>query len=309
QRWERLANELPNAEIPKKVLSEVDRTTSLLRDLLSIGFDCITTDDKTIFHDIQEFLEKFQPDAVKNLRYQKPKIPLFEFLGIEKQIRASFGKTVNLSNGSYLVIEHTEALHVIDVNSGSSKPIEESPEENSLRINLEAAAEVARQLRLRDMGGIIVVDFIDLKKPENKKLIFEQLSKEMSKDRAKHTILPMSKFGLIQLTRQRVRPEINIVTTEVCPSCNGRGLIQSSMVIADEIETNIEYLIRNGKHSSLKIVANPFVVAFFQTGFPTRQWKWFFKYWKWIELKADPNIPFTVVRYYDRHDDELKLIN
>lgn len=307
KKWEDMSYSLVGVEPPVKVLSEIDRTATIVRDMLSVGFESIYTDDQTIFNDLQEYLKKEHPDQAKILRFHKSKISLFEAFGIEKQIKASFGKTVNVTGGSYLIIEHTEALHVIDVNSGSTRLVEDSPEGNALKINMEAATEISRQLRLRDMGGIIVVDFIDLRKPDNKRLVYEHLVKEMEKDRAKHTVLPMSKFGLIQITRQRVRPEMNIVTTEMCPSCNGTGKIMPSILIVDEIENNIDYLIRKIKASSISLYVHPFIEAFLKSGWPSHRMKWFFKYKKWIPVKTDSSLPLTSVKYYNASGEELKF--
>ena len=203
--------------------------------MLSQGFDAIHTDDKQSYDEIQDYLKTTQPEILKGLKMHKGKTSLFQAKGIEKQIKASFGKVASMANGAYLIIEHTEAMHVIDVNSGSKNLRNQTLEETALKVNLESANEIARQLRLRDMGGIIVVDFIDLKKADNRKILNERLKKVMKADRAKHSILPMSKFGLVQITRQRVRPQIDIQTSEVCPSCNGTGKIQASILIADEI--------------------------------------------------------------------------
>lgn len=306
-KWENLVSGLVGANPPTKVMSEIDRTSGLLRDMLSIGFDAIYTDDVNIYNDLRDYLDKNQPDNKKILHYKKSKGQLFETYGIEKQIKSAFGKTVNLSSGSYLVVEHTEALHVFDVNSGSQRMNEGLPEDNALRINLEAASEVARQLRLRDMGGIIVVDFIDQKDFDNRKKIYQFLKEEMSRDRAKHTVLPMSRFGLMQITRQRVRPEVNIITDENCPSCGGTGKIRPSILIADEIENNVEFLLRKSKIRRLKLMVNPFIAAFFTNGFISRQFKWFFRYGKWIAIDANSSVPFTKVRYFDEKDDEIKL--
>lgn len=308
QKWELMVSTLSSARPPIKVLSEMDRTSSILRDMLSIGFDAIFTDDTGIYNDILEYLTQHQPDNKKMLTLKKPRSgSLFEDFGIEKQIKMAFGKTVNLNNGSYLVVEHTEALHVFDVNSGSQRLTEGSPEENSFRINLDAATEISRQLRLRDMGGIIVVDFIDQKDSNNRRRIYEQLVEEMSRDRARHTILPMSKFGLIQITRQRVRPEVNIVTDENCPSCSGTGKIRPSILISEEIENNIDFLLRKNKTKKLKLMVHPFVEAFFTKGWFSRQMKWFLKYGKWISILPSNSIPFTKVKYFDENEEEIKL--
>ncbi|MEM7659636.1 MAG: Rne/Rng family ribonuclease, partial [Bacteroidota bacterium] len=200
-KWWKMANSLPTSKPPSKVLSEHTRTTSILRDMLSLGFDAIHTDDPTAYADIQSYLKERQPELLKGLRLHKGKIPLFQSMGLEKQIKASFGKVASMANGAYLVIEHTEAMHVIDVNSGSKNLNNQTLEQTALKVNMEAASEIARQLRLRDMGGIIVIDFIDLKKADNRKILNDHFRKVMKVDRAKHSILPMSKFGLVQVTR------------------------------------------------------------------------------------------------------------
>jgi ribonuclease G len=306
-RWQTLEQELVTARPISKVLSEIDRTSGLLRDMLSIGFDSIITDDKEVYDDICQYVDTNLPELRKGVQLKSTRQGLFEHMGVERQIKALFGKTVNMHNGAYLVIEHTEALHVIDVNSGSMRAPELSPEDNALRINTEAAEEIARQLRLRDMGGIIVVDFIDMRKEENKRKVFQALKDEMAKDRARHTILPMSRFGLIQITRQRVRPEVNIITEEVCPSCNGTGKIQPAILLVDEVRRNLDYLLTKHKAKTLTLQVNPFLAAFFTKGLPSERMRWFFKYRKWVRIAAANNLPFTQVRYYGEGGEEIKL--
>jgi len=307
-KWNDMAKALQRAKPPAKVLSENNRATSILRDMLSQGFDSIHTDDPQSHVEIEEYLKAYQPNMLKGLKFHKSKTPLFNAMGLEKQIKASFGKVASMSNGSYLVIEHTEAMHVIDVNSGSKNLKNKTLEETALKTNMEAAEEIARQLRLRDMGGIIVVDFIDLKRPENRRIFNDHFRKVMKKDRAKHSILPMSKFGLVQITRQRVRPQINIQTSELCPSCNGTGKIQASILIADEISNNVDFLIRQNKEKKLTIRVNPFVAAYLKQGlFKSPQFQWFHTYWVWVRIKPDASLPFTKVKYYNSNNEEIKF--
>ncbi|MEL6842296.1 MAG: ribonuclease E/G, partial [Bacteroidota bacterium] len=201
-----------------------------------------------------------------------------------------------------------EAMHVIDVNSGSKNLSHKTLEETALRTNMEAATEIARQLRLRDMGGIIVVDFIDLKKSENRRILNDHFRKVMKEDRAKHSILPISKFGLVQITRQRVRPQIDINTTEVCPSCNGTGKIQPSILIADEISNNIDFLIRQNKEKTLTLRVNPYVEAFLKRGFfKSYVFTWFHTYWMKIKVISDSSLGFTEVKYFNSNNEEIKL--
>jgi ribonuclease G len=220
-------------------------------------------------------------------------------------VKAAFGKTVSLNSGAYLVIEHTEALHVVDVNSGY-KNAGASQEDNSLQTNLEAAQEIARQLRLRDIGGIIVVDFIDMKLPENKKKLHEAMEGFMADDRARHSILPISKFGLMQITRQRMKPEIDIKTDEECPACHGSGKISSTLLLEDDINKNLEYLLTHG-HKGLTIAVHPIFFAFLTKGLPSIRMKWSIRYKQWIKIKADNTLHITGFKFFDTHGDEIKL--
>ncbi|MFN9710248.1 MAG: ribonuclease E/G, partial [Bacteroidota bacterium] len=230
----------------------------------------------------------------------------FDIFGITKQVKASFGKTVNLASGAYLVIEHTEALHVVDVNSGY-KSVSANQEENALQTNLEAAAEIARQLRLRDIGGIIVVDFIDMKLPENKRKLAEAVEQLMKADRAKHAILPISKFGLMQITRQRMKPEVKINTQEICPSCSGSGKVASTLVLEDEIEKNLNYLVMQ-KHKDLVLTVHPIMEAYLRKGFPSRRMRWSWKYKQKIRVKSDNNYHLTEYHFFDGNEEEIKMM-
>ena len=210
---------------------------------------------------------------------------------IQLQIKGAFGKNVTIKNGTYLVIEHTEALHVIDVNSGKKVDAKKNQEENALEVNIEAAKEIARQLRLRDMGGIIVVDFIDQKFEKNRKLLFESLKKAMSTDKAKHNILPPTKFGLIQITRQRVRPALTIDTLEKCPMCDGGGKIDSSLLLIDQIENKIANLTVI-KSNKIQIATHPFVASYINKGwfFSSIRHKWENKFKKTIKVVGDDRL-------------------
>lgn len=308
EKWDWIVEALAEAQPPRKLLSEMDRTTSILRDMLSVGFDAIYTDDERAYQDIKEYLEANQPENKNNLTMRRTRTGLFESMGVDRQIKSLFGKNVNLHNGAYLVIEHTEALHVIDVNSGSARAsMGEDPETGVLRTNIAAAEEVARQLRLRDMGGIIVVDFIDLRRMENRRKVYEKLEEEMAADRARHTILPMSRFGLIEITRQRVRPEVNIVTDEQCPTCHGSGKIQPSILLVDAIENNLDYLFQKNRAKKVKLIVNPFLASYLKYGFPSHQHRWLLRYRKWVKVQGSQAAPFTSVRYFDENEEEIRL--
>ena len=198
-------------------------------------------------------------------------------------------------------------MHVIDVNSGNRTASKENQEENAFQVNKEAAKEIARQLRLRDMGGIVVIDFIDMHRPNNRKDLFDYLRSEMSYDRAKHTILPPSKFGLVQITRQRVRPEMNIVTSEVCPACNGTGTIRPTILLLDDIENNFNYILDEQNEKNITLVVHPYIEAYIKKGFISRQWKWFKKYGQWIKVKSNPAYQITEFHFFSAKDEEIKL--
>ncbi len=303
--WEKIQQNLIGAVAPTRILSEEGKTNSILRDLLSEDFNRIVVNDKNIFNETKAYLQKIAPEKSDILTFHSNGSPVFDSFGVTRQVKASFGKTVNLPSGAYLILEHTEALHVIDVNSGY-KSVSNNQEQNALETNLEAAAEIARQLRLRDIGGIIVVDFIDMKLPENKRRLADQMEKFMKIDRAKHAVLPISKFGLMQITRQRMKPEMNINTMEMCPTCEGTGKISSTLVLEDEIEKNLNYLIMQ-KHKGLTIEVHPILHAYLTKGFPSKRlrWRWKFKQ----KIKIRPNTSFHLVefRFLDNTDEEIKL--
>src|SRR4051812_36799606 len=304
--WHLIQKNLKSASPPTKILSEQDKTTSILRDLLTEDFNRIITNDKNIYNDTISYIQKIAPGRQEIVSYHVNGLPIFDQFGITKQVKGSFGKTVNLPSGAYLIIEHTEALHVIDVNSGY-KSISNNQEENALETNLEAAEEIARQLRLRDIGGIIVVDFIDMKMPENKKKLLEAMEEFMRPDRAKHAVLPISKFGLMQITRQRMKPEMNINTQEVCPTCYGTGKIASTLILEDEIEKNLNYLITHS-HRNLTLAVHPIVHAYLTKGWLwSKVSKWKRKFKETITLKPDTNYHLTEFRFFDSNGEEIKI--
>ncbi|MEM9417304.1 MAG: Rne/Rng family ribonuclease, partial [Bacteroidota bacterium] len=243
KKWEEGVKKLPTAAPKDLIIGEMNRASSILRDMLNESFDNIVVDDKEVYNEIKQYIHKIAPEKEKIVRQYRGKSKVFEHFGIEKQLKTLFGQTVNLPSGGYLIIEHTEAMHVVDVNSGNKTTTGENQEEMVLQVNLAAAKEVARQLRLRDMGGIIVVDFIDMKNPEHKKEVYQQMKAHLKEDRSKTTVLPISRFGVMQLTRQRVRPEMNVVTKEQCPACGGTGKIDAAIAVAEQIERDLQLVV------------------------------------------------------------------
>lgn len=304
-KWEHIFQELKNAHPPHKVLGEVDRVSALLRDLLNEEFTAIYVNDQNLFNEISQYVQTIAPHKKDIVKFYDSKLPIFDVFGVEKQIKSLFGKTVYLKSGAYLIIEHTEALHVFDVNSGNRAKSNASQEENALEVNLEAAEEIARQLRLRDMGGIIVIDFIDMYNADNRQLLYNRLKELMKTDRAKHTILPPSKFGLVQITRQRLRPEVNIEVLEVCPSCSGTGKIQPSVLFVDQIEKTLHYIITDLKEKNITIAVHPYIEAYLTKGIWNKlnQWRW--KYKQWIKILPMDSYGFMEYRFFNQIGEEI----
>lgn len=298
ERWKTMCKRIPNTNTPTKILSELNRASSILRDVMNESFTNIVTNDETLKVEIKEYLQEIYPEKEKIVKLHKSTVPIFEKYGIERQIKTSFGKTVSMSKGAYLVIEHTEALHVIDVNSGNRSNKAGSQEDTALEVNLISATEIARQLQLRDMGGIIVVDFIDMHKAENRNKLFQHLKEQMALDRTKHKILPPTKFGLVQITRQRVRPELSIKTTE--PNPNKDGQVEAPIVLLDKIEADLEKFISKLERSKstnkkIQLHIHPFIAAYLTKGVNSVRFKWYLKHKKWITII--PRDAYTYLYY------------
>jgi len=307
KKWKALSSKLQSAKAPQKIVSELDRTSALLRDVLNESFNSVAVDDQDLYEDIRSYITQIAPKKADIVKLYKGRKHIYENFGIDKQIKNSFGKTVTIKSGVYLIIEHTEALHVIDVNSGHRVNKEQNQEQNALAVNLEAAAEIARQLRLRDMGGIIVIDFIDMHDARNRRSLYQKLKEEMDKDHAKHTILPPSKFGLVQITRQRVRPEMTVAVLEKCPTCDGTGEIRSSIMLIDEIENNLSYLIHDQNEAHLTLALHPYLYSFITRGFPSLRVKWYLKFKKWIRLQEMTSYYLLEYHFFNKKGDELKM--
>jgi ribonuclease G len=305
RKWENAFENLKGIKPPHLLISELNRTSSILRDILNVSFNSITVDDEIIFREIKDYINTIAPEKENIVKLYKGSIPIFEHFGVEKQIKSSFGKTVSFKNGAYLIIEHTEALHVIDVNSGNRSKSVSDQETNAFETNLAAAEEIARQLRLRDMGGIIVVDFIDMQSGDHKQKVTEKLKQAMENDRAKHSILPLSKFGLMQITRQRVRPEMHISTTEKCPTCNGTGEISPSILFVDKIENHIASLLEKEKHKLLVLKLHPYVAAYIRKGFIPLCLKWRFRFKTKIKVISISSYDFLEYHIFNSRGDEI----
>jgi len=307
-KWESILPQLPQAKPPKLLLSEQAKTMTILRDLLNKEFNNIVVNDETIYREIKSYLGSIAKDKVDIVKYHKNGEPIFDAYGVTKQIKSGFGRVVPIKRtGAYLVIEHTEALHVIDVNSGHKMNAEISQEQNALNVNLEATEEIVRQMRLRDLGGIIVIDFIDLRDGKNRKILYEKIKELMKHDSAKHNILPPSKFGLVQITRQRVRPQTNIKVLEKCPVCDGTGQVRSNLLLIDDLEQHLNYLIREQNQKNLTLEVNPFVYAFLKNGFWNYSRKWCWKYRQRTKIISSSEMHYLQYRFLNVDGEEIKL--
>ncbi len=305
-KWEQIQKQLYKAKSPLKLLSELDKTTSLLRDLVTDSFNKIVVNNKEVYENIKHYLESNAPNQTGIVQHHRSNRPIFDSNGVTRQIKSSFRKTPTMDSGAYIIIEHTEAMHVIDVNSGH-KMSSKNQEDAVLAVNLEAAKEIARQLRLRDIGGIIIIDFIDMRNAENRKKLQREMKQFMKNDRAQHTILPLSKFGLMQITRQRVRPELKINTAEQCPTCAGSGKINASILLVDDIERDLNLIMQSRSKSKVLLLVHPYIEAFLKKGFITKPMRWYLEYQKWIRVKGDNTFHIMEYKFFDENEDEIRM--
>ena len=305
ERFETAFKHIREIEPPKLILGEIDRTSAFLRDILNPSFENIYVNDIRLSKEIKHFLSNIAPEKEDIVKYVSPEIPILDHFGVDKQIKSSLGKTVSFKNGAYLIIEHTEAFHVIDVNSGNRTKLGDDQETNALEVNLAAAEEVARQLQLRDMGGIIVIDFIDMAHADNRQKLFDKMKACMELDRAKHTILPLSKFGLMQITRQRVRPEMTVDTTETCPVCHGTGKAEAAVLILDKIEDKLEYIVREKKCKNIILKVHPFIGAYLKKGIISQRCKWAFRFHASIRVIDVPSYYIYEYHFYNHYNQEF----
>lgn len=305
-KWETIYAELKGAKPPVKCLSELNKTKSLIRDFWNESFSRIIVNDQRVKEEVISEIKKVAPKKTDIVRYYNGNRPIFDQYGITKQIKSSFGKTATMASGAYLVIESTEAMHVIDVNSGH-KMVSNDQEENALRVNLESAQEIARQLRLRDIGGLIIIDFIDVRRNENKHKLYQAMKRYMEPDNAKHTILPLSKFGLMQITRERVRPAVTISTSEQCPVCAGTGKVNASVLLIDDIKRDLEFIMKSQNPAKLTLKVHAFVDAHLRQGFWSVLMQWRKEYRKWINVEVDSQYHMLQYHFYGDNDEEIRL--
>ena len=299
-RWEdTIAKVQKTTERPQLVFEEQSRSVALIRDLLNPTYDGIFINDETVYNQVRDYVSLIAPEMIDIVKLYNGNVPIFDNFSVTKQIKSGFGRTVNYKRGAYLIIEHTEAMHVVDVNSGTRIKKENGQEANALETNLGAADELARQLRLRDMGGIIVVDFIDMNLAEDRQLLYERMCENMKKDRARHNILPLSKFGLMQITRQRVRPAMDVNVEENCPTCHGTGKIKSSILFTDQLESKIDRLVNQIGIKKFSLHVHPYVAAYINQGLLSLKRQWQMKYGFGVRIVSSQKLAFLQYEFYD----------
>ena len=298
-KWEGAWPKISKNKRVQLLFTEYSKTTTVLRDLFNDTFSNIYVNDRKEFEEISKYISQISPDKEKIVKFYDDKEPIFDHFEVTRQIKSSFGKVVPIKQGAYLVIETTEALNVVDVNSGIRAKTNDQ-EENTYEVNRYAAEEIARQLRLRDMGGIVIVDFIDMDNQDHKNGLFKYMTELMQDDRAKHNVLPLTKFGLMQITRQRIRPVTQIDTTEVCPVCHGTGKISPSLVIDEELERKIAYHTENGVKSFM-LKTGPILGSYISRGFNSFLRKWRRKYK--CKIKHEEVQDFSVLQYEFYNED------
>lgn len=305
--WEESIEKMQHSDPPTLIYEEESRAVSIIRDIFCPSFENIYVNDVETFTQIQNYVALIAPERKDIVKLYAKEMPIFDNFNITKQIKSSFGKTVSFKSGAYIIIEHTEALHVIDVNSGNRSKASSDQETNALDVNLKAADEIARQLRLRDMGGIIVIDFIDMSKQEHRQTLYDHMRQIMANDRARHNILPLTKFGLMQITRQRVRPALDITTSETCPSCYGKGEIQPSLLFTDKLSEKIDYLVNHLKINDFKMYIHPYVDAYIKKGLFSLYGKWRRQYGRRFKIIADQSLAYLQYKVIDAEGKEIDL--
>lgn len=312
ERWENAIEKVKKTrsggyKLPQLVYEETSRTVALLRDLFNPSYENIYVNDEAIYKEIRGYVSLIAPECKDIVKLYKGIVPIFDNFSVTKQIKSSLGRTVTYKHGAYLIIEQTEALHVVDVNSGNRSKSPEGQEVNALDVNLGAADELARQLRLRDMGGIIVVDFIDMNLAENRQKLYERMVENMRNDRARHSILPLSKFGLMQITRQRVRPVMDVNVEETCPTCGGTGKIKPSILFTDSLETKIDTLVNKLGIKHFRLYVHPFVAAYINQGVFSIKRRWQMRYGWGVKIYPNQKLAYLQYAFYDMKGEEILM--
>ncbi len=305
EKWRKTCQQIRKRTAPALLMGEMSRANTIIRDNLDGSFSQICVDDEAMYNEIRTYIRAVDASKERIVKLYRGTVPIFDNFDISRQIKSLFAKYVSLKRGAYLIMESTEAMHVIDVNSGNRTKAEDNQEQTAMEVNLAAAAEISRQIRLRDWGGLIIIDFIDLHKAQNRQLLYEEMQRLMATDKAKHTILPLSKFGLMQITRQRIRPVAVHNTEDICPTCNGTGRIEPTILLDRKIENQISLLTLERGHRYIRLVVSPYVAAFLKRGLFSLRLRWSLRYKAFIKVVADQSVGMVDVLYQDRQGRDI----
>ena len=305
EKWNKICQQIRRHQAPALLMGEMSRANTIIRDSLDGSFTQICVDDEGMYNEIRSYIQSVDPDKVKLVKLYRGSVPIFDNFDISRQIKSLFARYVSLKRGAYLIIESTEAMNVIDVNSGNRTKADDNQEQHVLEVNLAAAAEVARQLRLRDLGGIVIIDFIDMHKAQSRQLLYEEMQRLMATDKARHTILPLTKFGLMQITRQRIRPVAIKDIRELCPTCGGTGKIEPTVLLERTIENQLSLLAEEHGERYVNLVVSPYIAAFLKQGFISLRTRWSMRYKMYISITASQSAGIIEVKYLDRKGDDM----
>ncbi|MBQ7856377.1 MAG: Rne/Rng family ribonuclease [Alistipes sp.] len=305
EKWNKTCQQIRRRQAPSLLMGEMSRANTIIRDNLDGSFSQICVDDEAMYTDIKAYIHSVDPEKEKIVKLYRGTVPIFDNFDITRQIKSLFAKYVSLKRGAYLIIESTEAMNVIDVNSGNRTTADNDHEHTVLEVNMAAAAEIARQLRLRDLGGIVIVDFIDMHTAQSRQTLYEEMKRLMATDKAKHTILPLTKFGLMQITRQRIRPVAVRPVQDVCPTCGGTGKIEPTVLLDRKIENQISLLVQDRGRRFIRLEVSPYVAAYLRKGVLPLVWRWMLKYGVWISVRPSQSLGMVDVCYLDNEGNDL----
>ena len=305
EKWNKTCQQIRRRQAPALLMGEMSRANTIIRDSLDGSFTQICVDDEGMYNEIRSYIASVDPEKVKLVKLYRGSVPIFDNFDISRQIKSLFARYVSLKRGAYLIIESTEAMNVIDVNSGNRTKADDNQEQHVLEVNLAAAAEIARQLRLRDLGGIVIIDFIDMHKAQSRQLLYDEMQRLMATDKARHTILPLTKFGLMQITRQRIRPVAVKDIQEVCPTCGGSGKIEPTVLLERTIENQLSLLAEEHGERYVNLVVSPYVAAFLKLGFVSLRTRWALRYGMFISITASQSAGIVEAKYLDRKGEDM----
>ncbi len=301
--WDKIEKKARKEKGSMLLYKDMGMVSSIIRDLFTPNVNRVIVDSRKLYREITNYLKDVSPYLVPRVELYRGLNPIFDEYGIEKEVNKTLGRKIWLKSGGYILFDQTEALVAIDVNSG--KYIGRgNHDESSLKINLEAADEIARQLRLRDLGGIVVIDFIDMIAEEKRRKLVTEFRKKLRKDRAKTSTTMISEFGLIEMTRERVRPSLIFSVFEPCPNCDALGFVPSSPIVATDIEIAIRRVRTKQKERRFKLYVHPSIANYLTDGIWNRLRKMMLKYFVHIEVFSETDYPIAHFKLVSKKSGE-----